>query len=279
VTKELIESAGQFHLRVLSSGKYKFNDELSHEDFLTQLLRQEAQARIERAAAERIKQAGLPCEKEFKHFDTDFQKGISRHQLDILETLERLDSIFNLILIGPPGIGKTHSAPAIGNKAALAGYNVFFSSMDSLVHILKTQEISQKSASVSAGLTNAAFSSLMKRAVCPFPRSARTSFLVLSAAFTLKPLSLSPAAKPSAAGLIFSVTLFPLPLFQTGLLTNVRSFLLSVTVTVLLTENSFSIKSLFVYNLVHFCLPNLVHFLLTVTLFRVYSIDLGPLFY
>jgi DNA replication protein DnaC len=147
MTKELIELAKQFHLRVLSSGKYKFNDELSHEDFLTQLLRQEAQSRIERAAAERIKQARLPCEKEFKHFDTDFQKGISKHQLDILETLEWLDSIFNLILIGPPGTGKTHLALAIGNKAALVGYNVFFSSMDNLVHILKTQEISQKSAS------------------------------------------------------------------------------------------------------------------------------------
>ena len=40
---------------------------------------------MERATAERIKQARLPCKKEFKHFDCDFQKGISLQQLDILE--------------------------------------------------------------------------------------------------------------------------------------------------------------------------------------------------
>ena len=132
---------------MLSSGKYTFGNELSNEEFLTQLFRQEAKARVARATAERIKQARLPCKKEFKHFDCDFQKGISEQQLDILEKLEWLDSMFNLILIGPPGTGKTHLALAIGNKAAEVGYNVFFTMMDNLVHILKTQEISQKIAS------------------------------------------------------------------------------------------------------------------------------------
>lgn len=147
MTNELLTLAKQFRISVLSSGKYKFNNELSNEEFLTQLFQQEAKTRIEKATAERIKQARLPCKKEFKHFNTDFQKGISKQQLDILEKLEWLDSLFNLILIGPPGTGKTHLALAIGNKAAQVGYNVFFTMMDNLVHILKTQEISQKSAS------------------------------------------------------------------------------------------------------------------------------------
>ena len=60
--------------------------------------------------------------------------------------LNWLDGIYNLIIIGPPGTGKTHLALAIGNKAVETGYKVFFSSMDNLIHILKTQEISQRSA-------------------------------------------------------------------------------------------------------------------------------------
>ncbi|MDD4518883.1 MAG: ATP-binding protein, partial [Limnochordia bacterium] len=42
--------------------------------------------------------------------------------------------------------GKTHIALAIGNKAVHEGYKVFFATMDTMMHILKTQEISLKSA-------------------------------------------------------------------------------------------------------------------------------------
>jgi len=161
---------------VLSSGKYTFNNELGNEEFLTQLLRQEAKARLERAAAERIKQARLPCKKEFKHFDCDFQKGISKQQLDILEKLEWLDSVFDLILTSPPGTGKTHLAPAIGSKVAEVRYNVFFSMTDNLVHILKTQKFSQKTASRLRGLTSVTSSSLMNWVICPFLKSKPISF-------------------------------------------------------------------------------------------------------
>jgi DNA replication protein DnaC len=110
------------------------------------MLRQEAESRDKRAEAERIRQAGLPDDKSFDSFDTAFQKGISTEQLNTLEKLEWLDNAFNLVLIGPPGTGKTHLALAIGNKAVREGYKVFFATMDSLTHILKTQEISAKSA-------------------------------------------------------------------------------------------------------------------------------------
>lgn len=143
---EIIALAKQFRLSILYDGKFSVGDNLSNEEYLLELLRAEAKKRDERSAAERLKQARFPAFKSFDDFDTDFQKGISAKQIQTLAKLEWLEELFNLILIGPPGTGKTHIALAIGNKAAKEGYRVSFSSMDTLVHILKTREISNKSA-------------------------------------------------------------------------------------------------------------------------------------
>ena len=143
---ELISLAKRFHLSVLSGGNFTWNHERGEECIL-EILRAEAAAREKRALAERKKQARLPTYKGFKQFDTDFQKCITRDQLATLESLDWVEQAFNLVLIGPPGTGKTHLALAIGNVAVERGFKVFFSAMDSLMHILKTQEISAKSAS------------------------------------------------------------------------------------------------------------------------------------
>ena len=142
---ELISLAKQFHLSVLYGGKFKSNNE-SSEACLLEVLRAEADIRERRAIAERTKQARLPTYKGFEEFDTDFQKGVTREQLTTLESLEWIEQAFNLVLIGPPGTGKTHLALAVGNKAVEMGHKVFFASMDTIMHILKTKEISTKNA-------------------------------------------------------------------------------------------------------------------------------------
>jgi len=140
---EIISYARQFRLGILANGQFNPPEEL--EKCLLEMLRAEARSREERATGERIKRAKLPAYKGFEEFDTDFQKGISAKELEILQKLEWLDTLYNLILIGPPGTGKTHIALAIGNKAVRQGYKVAFTSMDNLVHTLKTREISRKS--------------------------------------------------------------------------------------------------------------------------------------
>jgi DNA replication protein DnaC len=122
------------------------SEQLSNEMFLMECLKEEISYREENAKRRRIKQACLPTFKSFEAFDLDFQKSITKWQLDQLSELNWIDDVFNLILIGPPGTGKTHLALAVGNKAVLSGYKVFFSSMDNLIHILKTQQISRGSA-------------------------------------------------------------------------------------------------------------------------------------
>ena len=143
---EIISLAKQFHFGVISQNKFAVPEGLGGEDLILSLFRAEAKSREERAAADRLKQAKFPTCKEFEKFDTDFQKGITAKELEILSRLEWLDALYNLILIGPPGTGKTHLALAIGNKAVRQlGVKAAFTTMDNLVHILKTQEISVKS--------------------------------------------------------------------------------------------------------------------------------------
>ena len=143
---ELISLSKRFHLSVLAGGNFTWSHE-NGEACTLEVLRAEAAAREKRALAERKKQARLPTYKNFKQFDTDFQKCITREQLSTLESLEWVEQAFNLVLIGPPGTGKTHLALAVGNAAVERGFKVFFSPMDTLMHILKTQEISAKSTS------------------------------------------------------------------------------------------------------------------------------------
>jgi DNA replication protein DnaC len=142
---ELLELAKRFHLKAFATEKPKIKDGLPNEEYLLEILRNEARYRDERAINERIKKACLPTIKSFEEFDYDWQKCITKEQLDTLARLEWIDEAFNLILIGPSGTGKTHLALAASNKAVREGYNVFFATMDNLVHILKTAEISTKS--------------------------------------------------------------------------------------------------------------------------------------
>lgn len=147
-TISLIRSfSKQLGLSHLSKRAFEMlNEPISNEEFLAKCLEEEISYREEKAKQRRIKQACLPTHKDFESFDTVFQKGITDWQINQLSSLNWIDGIYNLILIGPPGTGKTHIALAIGNKAVENGYKVFFSSMDTLMRILKTQEISKKSA-------------------------------------------------------------------------------------------------------------------------------------
>lgn len=56
-----------------------------------------------------------------------------------------LEHSYNLILLGPPGVGKTHSTVGFGIEALERGRRVSFVAMDNLIHLLKTQETSRTS--------------------------------------------------------------------------------------------------------------------------------------
>lgn len=119
--------------------------DVSYQELLLSVLEDEIKLKDKRAQERRLKNAGFPVLKRIEDFDLNFQKSITQRQINRLLEMEWIDRMYNLIFLGPPGVGKTHLSIALGYKAVEMGYKVSFTTMDSLMHILKTQEISRKS--------------------------------------------------------------------------------------------------------------------------------------
>ena len=89
----------------------------SYVTFINEVLGEEIRYRQDRAREKRIKEAGFPYKKYLKDFDLKFCQSITPKQLNQLSELTWVDGIYNLILSGPPGVGKTHLAIALAYHA------------------------------------------------------------------------------------------------------------------------------------------------------------------
>lgn len=114
-------------------------------EFIQDVLGGEIKYRQNKAKEKRIKEAGFPYKKYLKDFDLNFCQSITRKQLNQLSELTWVDGIYNLILSGPPGVGKTHLAIALAYHACEEGYKVSYTSMQSLMQVLRTCEVDRRS--------------------------------------------------------------------------------------------------------------------------------------
>jgi DNA replication protein DnaC len=98
----------------------------SYERFAEVLLGIEVSARDSHGGEGRIKAARFPARKTLEEFDFAFQRSVKKPVVEHLGQLDFLHARDNLILLGPPGTGKTHLAIAISIRACLAGQRVQF---------------------------------------------------------------------------------------------------------------------------------------------------------
>jgi len=115
--------------------------------FLRWLLQYEMNRREEKQLAKRFRWALFPEIKRLDEFRLEEQQSLSRRQFNQLRELHWLEQSYNLIFLGPPGVGKTHLAIGLGVDALKKGYRVSFITMDGLIQLLKTEAISRASQS------------------------------------------------------------------------------------------------------------------------------------
>lgn len=105
--------------------------------FLDELLTLEHTERKRRSEETRVKLSRLPHRKTLNEFDFDFQPSIDKRQIDELATLAFAERAENVILLGPPGVGKTHLAVGLAMKALQSGKVVYYASLAQLISDLK----------------------------------------------------------------------------------------------------------------------------------------------
>jgi DNA replication protein DnaC len=111
---------------------------ISYLEFLDKLLQEELAAKYERFLHTRTRLARLPFKKTLDEFDFSFQPSIDERRIRDLATLGFIEHQENLIFLGPPGVGKTHLAVALGLEAIKQRYTVYFITAHDLVQTLQT---------------------------------------------------------------------------------------------------------------------------------------------
>jgi DNA replication protein DnaC len=114
--------------------------DLDYQTFLAQALEAEWQGRYQKGIETRLRQARFPWVKTLEQFDFDFQPSLDRRQIRELAGLSFVERTHNVVVLGPPGVGKTHLAVALGVKAVEAGYSVMCLTLETLMtRLVKAQ--------------------------------------------------------------------------------------------------------------------------------------------
>lgn len=105
---------------------YAIENKLGHREFLARLLSIEALGKKERNTERNIKAARFEGIRTLDGFDFKFPEKINESKIRDLETLSFINNKENIILIGPPGVGKSHIGISLGVLACQAGFKVMF---------------------------------------------------------------------------------------------------------------------------------------------------------
>jgi DNA replication protein DnaC len=117
----------------------------SYQDLLIRLFESEIEFRNAKRLRRNLSAAHFPVEKKLSGYEYSRVEGISKSEAVNLTDCSFIDRRENILLFGPPGVGKTHLAIGFGMEAVQRGYKVCFERVTGLIKLLKTAEIHRSS--------------------------------------------------------------------------------------------------------------------------------------
>src|ERR1700738_4470820 len=106
-------------------------------EFTAKILQAEIAYRERNDLHNRLKVARLPRSSDLSAYDHSVDNGLTKARMNQLLELNWLDQIFNIIMMGPSGTGKTYLAAGLCAQAVQKGYKAYFRTMEELINMLK----------------------------------------------------------------------------------------------------------------------------------------------
>ncbi len=116
--------------------EYAISERLSYIEFLELLLEDELNNRKDNSLKKRLRKAHFPAIKTLEEFDFRFQPQLNKQEIYNYATCNFIRKRENILFIGPPGVGKTHLAIALGMKALHQGWKVLFTQVTEMINNL-----------------------------------------------------------------------------------------------------------------------------------------------
>lgn len=126
---KLVDMREQYHDLILEAE----SSSMGYEDFLVRLLSVEEEGKRGRRTERLCKEACFEAGKRLEDIDYSFNQSLDQDKITELGRLDFMEAKENVIIIGPPGVGKSMIATGIGMNAVSAGYKVLFINAKDLV--------------------------------------------------------------------------------------------------------------------------------------------------
>jgi DNA replication protein DnaC len=142
ITQRIRRNAAELRLHAIAENPDELIEraeaaQLGYREFLDLLLESEVGVLEGRRYQARLKMAGLPHHKTLDEFDASFQPDLDPKRLAELRSLRFVERKVGCLLLGPPGVGKSHLAVGLAMQALARGYLVRYTTLDDLVRGLR----------------------------------------------------------------------------------------------------------------------------------------------
>jgi DNA replication protein DnaC len=161
------------------------HEQLGYREFLDLVLECEVGVLEGRRYAARLKMAGLPHHKTLDDFDLSFQPQLDPKRVAELRSLRFIERKVGCLIVGPPGVGKSHLAVGLAMEALARGHLVRYTTLDDLVRGLRQADALGKLASKLAQLQRPALLVVDEAGYAPLERAdANRIFQVVNRRYT-----------------------------------------------------------------------------------------------